>query len=74
MTYENKELGLVVAENEDEKFYMDIVKDCKTNIANIEKQLRFNRDIQEMAEKKLDDLNQAYSDKMSGGEIVNGSV
>jgi hypothetical protein len=57
MTYENKELGLVVAENEDEKFYMDIVKDCKLNIANIEKQLRFNKDIQEMAEHKLEGLN-----------------
>ena len=73
MTYTNDELGLVVAENEDEKFYMDIEKDCKTNIANIEKQLRFNREIMEMAQRKLAELNEKYSDKMSGGEIVDGS-
>lgn len=67
MTYTNDELGLVVAESEDEKFYMNIAKDCKTNIANIEKQLRFNRDILEMAERKLDELNSVRKESIEDG-------
>jgi len=53
MVYENKDLGLVVAENEDEVFYNEIVQNTKEDIKKLEKLLKFNNDVLEMAQSKL---------------------
>lgn len=50
---ENSELGLKIAENQDEVFYSEIKDNTEKDIKNLEKMLRFNREILAMAEEGL---------------------
>lgn len=50
---EHKELGLVVAENEDEVFWNEIITNTKEDIKKLEKLLKFQNSILEMAQSKL---------------------
>ena len=60
MTYENEELGLVVAENDTEKMWLEVKTKCEQAIKNIpelRKQLEqeeiINKAFLELAESKL---------------------
>ena len=60
MTYENEELGLVVAENDTEKMWLEVKTKCEAAIKNIpelRKQLEqeeiINKAFLELAESKL---------------------
>jgi hypothetical protein len=53
MVYENAELGLKVAENDEEKYWLDVKETTEKDIANLEKMLKFNKAIVEMAQSKI---------------------
>jgi hypothetical protein len=51
---ENEELGLKVAENDEERFWEEIKESAEKDIANLEKMLKFQNAILELALKKRD--------------------
>jgi hypothetical protein len=51
--YENKELGLVVAENEEEVFWTEIKSNTEEDIKKLEKLLKFQREILNLAKSHL---------------------
>lgn len=53
MVYENEELGLVVAENEDEVMWADIKKNTEEDIKKLQKVLKFNNAVLDLANSKL---------------------
>lgn len=53
---ENVELGLKVAENEDEKFWTDVKDNTLADIDRLKKLLKFQESIKGMAEEKLAEL------------------
>ena len=54
---ENKELGLVIAEDEEEKFWIEIRDNMIKDITNLEKMLKFNKSILEMANTHIHENN-----------------
>jgi len=50
---ENEELGLKVAENEEEAFWQEIIDSTKKDIERLEKLLKFNKAVLELAENKI---------------------
>lgn len=50
---EDKELGIVIAESEEEKNWIEIKDNAKKDIANLEKMLWFQREMLKLAESKL---------------------
>lgn len=54
---EDKELGLKVAENENERYWEEIRQTTEKDIANLEKLLKFQRAVLEMVEGKLEHEN-----------------
>lgn len=46
-------LGLVVAENDEEKFWIEIKESTEKDIKNLEKMLKFNKGIIAMCEEKI---------------------
>lgn len=53
MAYENKELGLIVADNEDEQMWLDVRKETEQDIKRLEKMLKFQRSVLELAISKV---------------------
>ena len=50
---EDKSIGLVVAENEDEKMWFEIKENTVADIAKLKKLLKFQEAVLELAETKL---------------------
>jgi hypothetical protein len=53
MVYENKELGLMVAENEDEQMWIDVKKDTEQDIIKLKKMLKFQEAVLSLAASKI---------------------
>lgn len=50
---ENNEMGLKIAETEDEKFWFEIKQNTESDIKNIEKMLKFQKSVLEMCNSHL---------------------
>jgi hypothetical protein len=53
MVYENKELGLLVADNEDEQMWIDIKRETEQDILKLKKMLKFQEAVLSLAISKI---------------------
>lgn len=53
--YKEKKLGLVVAENENEVMWTEVIENTEKDIKNLKKMLKFQEAILEMAKSKIKD-------------------
>ena len=52
---EDKKSGLKIAENEDEVMWTEVKEKTETDIKNLKKMLKFNKEVLKLAESKLKD-------------------
>lgn len=52
----NEDLGLVVAEDEDEKFWLEIKENTEKDIKNLKKMMKFQESILSMSEANLKNI------------------
>ena len=58
MVYKEKSLGLEVAENDDEKFWLEIKDSSEKDISNLKRMLKFQEEILNLANSKLPNLSE----------------